>query len=108
MAPTVGQANAIPMYTSMTEPSLGGTDGLKKSISTAEATRATQSTHMDQASNAAARWLIPPTARPRSFLPVLSQPHSTARPSAKRYDNRYEGEDPVRTSENTYSTHSGE
>src|SRR5215208_4155170 len=34
-------------------------------------------------------------------LPVLSQPHSTARPSAKRYDNRYEGEDPVRTSENS-------
>jgi hypothetical protein len=39
---------------------------------------------------------------------LLSQHHSTARPSAKRYDNRYEGEDPVRTSENTYSTHSGE
>jgi hypothetical protein len=31
---------------------------------------------------------------------LLSQHHSTARPSAKRYDNRYEGEDPVRTSEN--------
>jgi hypothetical protein len=29
---------------------------------------------------------------------LLSQHHSTARPSAKRYDNRYEGEDPVRTS----------
>jgi hypothetical protein len=34
-------------------------------------------------------------------LPVLSQPHSTALPSPKRYDKRYEAEDPGRTSEKT-------
>src|SRR5215203_3725244 len=33
---------------------------------------------------------------------LLSQPRSTALPSAKRYDNRYEAEDPVRTSENPH------
>jgi hypothetical protein len=33
-------------------------------------------------------------------LPLLSQPHSTALPSPKRYDNRYEAEYPGRTSEN--------
>jgi hypothetical protein len=30
-------------------------------------------------------------------LLLLSQPHSTALPSPKRYDNRYEAEDPGRT-----------
>src|SRR5215204_3909825 len=34
-------------------------------------------------------------------LPLLSQPHSTALASAKRYDNRYEAEYPRRTSENS-------
>jgi hypothetical protein len=29
-------------------------------------------------------------AHPTDFLPVLSQPHSTALPSPKRYDKRYE------------------
>src|SRR5919107_1220198 len=33
-------------------------------------------------------------------LPHLSQPHSTALPSPERYDNRYEAEDPGRTSQN--------
>src|SRR5215218_6831057 len=37
-------------------------------------------------------------------LPLLSQHHTTALPSPKRYGNRYEREDPGRTSENTYST----
>src|SRR5215216_7487368 len=33
-------------------------------------------------------------------LPLLSQHHTTALPSPKRYGNRYEREDPGRTSEN--------
>jgi hypothetical protein len=33
-------------------------------------------------------------------LPLLSQHHTTALPSPKRYGNRYEAEDPGRTSEN--------
>jgi hypothetical protein len=44
----------------------------------------------------------------RVRLSLLSQHHSTALPSPKRYGNRYEAEDPGRTSENFYSTHSGE
>src|SRR5215207_655229 len=38
-----------------------------------------------------------------ALLSVLSQPHSTARPSPERYDNRYEAEDPGRTSQNVLS-----
>src|SRR5215208_5068033 len=41
-------------------------------------------------------------------LSLLSQHHTTALPSPKRYGNRYEREDPGRTSENSYSTHFGE
>src|SRR5687768_4597989 len=33
-------------------------------------------------------------------LPLPSQPHSTALPSPERYDNRYEAEDPGRSSQN--------
>src|SRR5215204_6558527 len=38
-----------------------------------------------------ARVLIPPVPRSILLAPYLSQLHSTARPSPKRYDNRYEG-----------------
>src|SRR5215203_6761538 len=41
-------------------------------------------------------------------LPLLSQHHTTALPSPKRYGNCYEREDPGRTSENSYSTHSAD
>src|SRR5215217_885360 len=47
-----------------------------------------------------ARVLIPPVPRSILLAPYLSQLHSTARPSPERYDNRYEAEDPGRTSQN--------
>jgi hypothetical protein len=38
-------------------------------------------------------------------LPLLSQPHFTTLPSAKRYGKRNEAEYPRRTSEKAHSTH---
>src|SRR5215211_3784068 len=66
-----------------------------------------------------ARVLIPPVPRSILLAPYLSQHHSTALPSPKRYGNRYEdgsmGQGNElrripnrRSSQNSYSTHSGE
>src|SRR5215203_3913980 len=55
-----------------------------------------------------ARVLIPPVPRSIVLAPYLSQLHSTARPSPERYDNRYEAEDPGRTSPNPQKTNFGE
>jgi hypothetical protein len=69
MAPTVGYANnAIPMYKSKFGKPFVGTDELKKSSTTAEAIRAAQRTHTDQAIHAAVRRFIPPTPRSCSVV----------------------------------------
>ena len=65
MAPTVGYANnATATNKSKIGPPLLGTEGLKKSSNTADATRATQSAHTDQAIHAAVRRFIPSTLFP--------------------------------------------
>src|SRR5215203_6710702 len=46
--------------------------------------------HTDQASQAAARGVISPIPRLRSFVPSVTTPHSTALLSPERYDKRYE------------------
>src|SRR5215203_74048 len=51
----------------------------------------TESAHVDQLSQEAARRLIPPAPRSCS-LPLLSQPHSTAPTALKRYEKRYSGD----------------
>src|SRR5215208_641303 len=66
------------------------TSSLRRKSNKRESTRsATHATHSDHASLVAVRRLIPPILAPVP-LSLLSQHHSTALPSPKRYDNRYE------------------
>ena len=59
----------------------------------------THTAHNAQANQAAVRRLVPPPPRPCSLCPFCHNHHSTALPSAKRYDKRYEAKG-ERTSEN--------
>src|SRR5215212_11796132 len=75
MAPTVGYANnGTAMYKLEIGPALVGTDGLKKSSNSADAKRATQSAHTDQAIQAEVRRFIPPTPLPCSLAPSVTTP----------------------------------
>src|SRR3712207_1233915 len=93
MAPTVGYANnGTVMYKSKFGRPFVGTDELKKSSSTAEAKRATQSAHTDQAIHAAVRRFIPPIPRLCCLAPSVTTPlYSTTVCQALRQTLRGEG-----------------
>src|SRR5215211_4698568 len=65
--------------------------GYRKPKTTVSTTSSTVSAHSDQASQAAARVLIPPTARLCSLAPSVTTHHFTALSSPKRHGRRYAG-----------------
>src|SRR5215203_993111 len=81
-APTVGYASeSTPVSTARPGPSLSslspggrGTSTVKKSSKRASAMSAAHTTHSDQATNAAVRWLIQLTPRPCSLVPSITTP----------------------------------
>src|SRR5215212_11440149 len=67
------------------------TCGLWKSSNTASTARVAHSAQSDQASHAVARWLIPPSPRPCSFVPSVTPPlYSTTVSKALRQTLRGE------------------
>src|SRR5215211_2281597 len=88
-APTVGYVRASrakSMLRRRGPSSLAGIGGVSRLSSHVNPRRATYNTHIDQASQAAERRFMPPTPWIGLSLPLLSQHHSTALPSLKRYD----------------------
>jgi hypothetical protein len=84
-SPSAGKVTATTVsWTQGPQTSTSGWERLKANKSRVNARSAMQSIPSDHANQAAVRVLIPPTPRP-CFLPLLSQHHSTAPPSPKRY-----------------------
>src|SRR5215211_1746141 len=88
MAPTVTSITMVALPSHQSKMWVPGWERIRARRRRLSAVSATESAHSDQASQEAARRVIPPIPRPCSFVP-WSRHHSTAAPPPKRYGNRY-------------------
>src|SRR5215208_5546495 len=89
--PTADQATTITVpWNASSQVGPAGGERLSARNRSPSAARARERAHTDHASNTATLRLITPVLYPVP-LRLLSQPHTTALTSRKRYGNRYEG-----------------